>query len=105
MINRHMFVVTRKGATPSIHHSLIEATRAAVKITDSRCWIWRLEVTRLGTLKRFEVAWEDIKSTRIEGISCIQNRLHQKDLEPVDGQLYFTQDDGQIKVSEYCRSS
>jgi hypothetical protein len=90
-----MYIVTRKGATPSSHHSLVEATQEAVKISDSPCWIWQVKVNRLETLKRIEVPWEDIQRTQVEGIGCIQNRRDQEEL-PVDGQLYFNQNDGQV---------
>ena len=97
-----MYIVTRKGATPSIHDNLVEATQAAVKISDPPCWIWQVEVSQIGTLKRTAVAREEIQSTRVEGIWCIQNRSQQED-RPAEGQLYFTQTANQVKVLEYRR--
>lgn len=98
-----MYILTRKGTEPSVYPNLVEATRAAVKVTDPPCWIWRLEASRLGTLKRIEVPREEIQDIQAEGIRCIQNRYQQDIREPVDGQLFFSQTNVQIKVLEYHR--
>lgn len=68
---------------------------------DPPCWVWRLEVSRVGTLKRIEVPREEIQGTRADGIWCIRNRFEKDDLQPVDGQLFFTQVDGDVHVLEY----
>ena len=97
----HMYIVTRRGCDLSLHTSLEEAVRAATEVTDPPCWIWRLEVSRLGTLKRVEVPREDIQSTGVEDIWCIRNRLEEETSDPVDGQLFFTQAGGQVQILEY----
>ena len=98
-----MYILTRKGIEPSVYPDLVEATQAAVKVTDPPCWIWRLEASRLGTLKRIEVPREEIQDVQIDGIRCIRNHFQQDIREPVDGQLFFSQANGQIKVLEYRR--
>ena len=82
-----MYVVSRRGHDLTVHPGLIEAVRAATQVSDLPCWIWRLEVSRLGTLKRIEVPREEIQSTGIEGIWCILNRFEKDTSDPVDGQL------------------
>ena len=99
-----MFIVTRKGEL-SQHPNLGEAVQVAVRMPDSPCWIWCLEVTRLGTLRRVEVPFEEIQETGIEGLQSIRNRCRQDLVEPVDGQLFFTQAGREVKVLEYRREA
>jgi hypothetical protein len=96
-----MYLITRRGSGLSAHQSLTQAVQAAIKVLDPPCWIWRLEVSRLGTLKRVEVPREEIQRTRIEGIGCIQNRFEKDNLEPVDGQLFFSQAGGDLQILVY----
>lgn len=85
-----MYVITRKRTLPIFCQSLEEAVGEAVKIQKPSCWIWKIEVTRLGTLKRIEVTREEIQKTKIEGIYCIENRFSRDQTEPAEGQVYFT---------------
>ena len=96
-----MYIVTRRGCDLSLHTNLAEAVRAATQVSDPPCWIWCLEVTRIGTLKRIEVPREEIQSTGIEGIWCIRNRFEKETSDPVDGQLFFSQVGGQVQILEY----
>jgi hypothetical protein len=96
-----MYIVTRRGLAPSVYSGLAEAVRAATQVTDPPCWIWRLEVSRLGTLKRIEVAREEIQGTGVENIWCIQNRFERDAFDPVDGQLFFSQSGGELQILEY----
>jgi hypothetical protein len=96
-----MYIVTRKGSGLSVHQSLAQAVRAAIRVPDPPSWIWKLGVSRLGTLKRVEVAREEIQGTGIEGTCSIQNRSEKDDLAPVDGQLYFSQTGGDLRILVY----
>jgi hypothetical protein len=96
-----MYVVSRRGHDLTVHPGLIEAVRAATQVSDPPCWIWRLEVSRLGTLKRIEVPREEIQSTGVEYIWCIRNRFEKDTSDPVDGQLFFSQVGGQVQILEY----
>jgi hypothetical protein len=97
-----MYIVSRKGAEPTGYQSLEAAVRAAVDISDPPCWIWRLEANRLGTLTRIEVPREEIQSTGLDRIGCIQNRSRADGL-PVDGQLYFAAAGDELTIREYRR--
>ena len=96
-----MYIVSRRGHDLTVHPGLIEAVRAATQVSDPPCWIWRLEVSRLGTLKRVEVAREEIQSTGFENIWCIRNRFEQDTSDPVDGQLFFSQAGDRVQILEY----
>jgi hypothetical protein len=96
-----MYIVTRRNHDLTVHPGLVEAVRAATQISDPPCWIWRLEVSRLGTLKRIEVPREDIQSTGVENTWCIRNRFEEETSDPVDGQLFFSQVGGQVQILEY----
>jgi hypothetical protein len=96
-----MYIVTRRGHDLTAHPGLMEAVRSATQVSDPPCWIWRLEVSRLGTLKRIEVPREDIQSTGVENTWCIRNRFEEETSDPVDGQLFFSQVGGQVQVLEY----
>ena len=96
-----MYIVTRKGSGLSVHQSLAQAVRAAIRVPDPPSWIWKLAVSRLGTLKRVEVPREEIQKTGIDRIWCIQNRSEKDDLAPVDGQLYFSQTGGDLQILIY----
>jgi len=96
-----MYIVTRKGFDLSAHQSLAQAVRAAIRVPDPPSWIWKLEVTRLGTLKRVEVPREEIQKTGIDRIWSVLNRSEKDDWEPVDGQLYFSQTGGDLQILVY----
>ena len=96
-----MYIVSRRGHDLTVHPGLIQSVRAATQVSDPPCWIWRLEASRLGTLKRIEVPREDIQSTGVENTGCIRNRFQEDTAGPVDGQLFFSQAGGQVQILEY----
>lgn len=96
-----MYIITRKRALPVFCQGLDEAVREAVKIQKPICWIWKMEATRLGTLKRIEVAREEIQKTKIDGIFCIGNRSGRDQAEPAEGQVYFTSQADKIMFLVY----
>lgn len=98
-----MYIVTRKGSPPEMYQSLQGAVQEAVKIQKPSCWVWKVEVTRLGTLKRIEIAREEIQETGVKGIACIKNRFRQDQSEPADGQIYFANVEGRLKFLVYRR--
>lgn len=98
-----MYIVTRKESLPIAYQDLGQAVQEAVKQPEPLCWIWKVEVTRLGTLKRIEVAREEIEATGIDGIFCIRNRSGRDQTEPIDGQVYFATIAGKLEFLVYRR--
>ena len=100
-----MYIITRKGVLPIFCETLERAVLEAIKIFKPPCWIWKVEASRVGTLKKIEVDREEIQKLNIGGIYCILNRSKADQGEPAEGQIYFSSQEDRIAFLVYHRQT